>query len=133
MKKFIAAKKLNRKNYWSVISLFALSCGGTAFAQTNTNRVTVPKADATGATTNVTQLGNVTVIGQLVKARSSIVPYLGATAYTHTQDQIASQSGGDNAPLNQIILRSPGVAQDIPGRVHRRRRRRARADQKLPA
>lgn len=104
--KFIEEQKSrNRKIYWSVISLAALSCGGTVLAQTNV----VASADLS---TNITQLGNVTVVGELDKARSRIVPNLGATAYTHTEDQIESQSQGEDAPLNQIILRSPGVAQD---------------------
>jgi hypothetical protein len=45
-------------------------------------------------------------------ARSQILPNLGATAYTHTKDQIESQSQGENAPFNEVILRSTGVAQD---------------------
>ena len=73
---------------------------------------------ATG--TNVTQLGNVTVIGQLNAARNNILPDLGATAYTHTADHIAMQSQGENAPFNQVILRSPGVAEDsaVNGDLH---------------
>jgi outer membrane receptor protein involved in Fe transport len=67
---------------------------------------------ASDTSTNVANLGNITVIGQLDQARSQIVPNLGATAYTHTAEQIESQSQGDNAPMNQVILRSPGVAQD---------------------
>jgi outer membrane receptor protein involved in Fe transport len=74
-------------------------------AQTNS-------AAISGGSTNVTQLENITVVGELDKARSQILPNLGATAYTHTADQIQSQSQGDNAPINQIVLRSPGVAQD---------------------
>jgi outer membrane receptor protein involved in Fe transport len=81
-------------------------------AQTSTNSVVAAPADAAGSSTNVTQLGNITVVGQLDKARSQIVPNLGATAYTHTAEQIQNQSQGDNAPLNQIVLRSPGVAED---------------------
>jgi outer membrane receptor for ferrienterochelin and colicin len=67
---------------------------------------------ASDNSTNVANLGNITVVGQLDQARSQIVPNLGATAYTHTADQIESQSQGGNAPMNQVILRSPGVAQD---------------------
>jgi outer membrane receptor for ferrienterochelin and colicin len=71
-------------------------------------------------TTNVANLGNITVMGQLNQARSQILPNLGATAYTHTADQIQAQSQGDNAPLNQVILRSPGVVQDsaVNGDLH---------------
>jgi len=96
--------------YLAVISLAALSCGGTALAQTNDLMAT--NTVASGSSTNVANLGNVTVIGQLDQARSQILPNLGATAYTHTADQIESQSQGGNAPINQVILRSPGVAQD---------------------
>ena len=112
MKNFEEQKRRNGRIYWSVISLVALSCGGTMQAQTSTNSVVAAQADAAGSSTNVTQLGNITVVGQLDKARSQIVPNLGATAYTHTAEQIQNQSQGDNAPLNQIVLRSPGVAED---------------------
>jgi outer membrane receptor protein involved in Fe transport len=110
--KALTDKKNNecRKKYWAVISAVVLSYGGTALAQTN--NVAAPNAGASGSSTNVTQLGNITVMGRLDKARSQILPDLGATAYTHTQDQIQSQSQGANAPFNQVILRSPGVAQD---------------------
>lgn len=75
---------------------------------------------ASGGSTNVANLGNVTVVGQLNQARSQILPNLGATAYTHTADQIVAQSQGANAPLNQVILRSPGVVQDsaVNGDLH---------------
>ena len=108
-------KKRNRRVYWSVISLAALSCGETVLAQTNTVVVTGVSTNVVttaSGSTNITQLGNLTVIGQLNRARSQILPDLGATAYTHTAEQIESQSQGDNAPFNQVILRSPGVAQD---------------------
>src|ERR1700677_89407 len=45
-------------------------------------------------------------------SRNEILPSLGATKYTVTSDQISSQSQGDNAPINQTILRFPGVVQD---------------------
>jgi outer membrane receptor protein involved in Fe transport len=119
MKKFEEQKIRNRRIYYSVISLVALSCGGTALGQsyigagangaavnTSTNGV------SSGSSTNVTDLGNVTVIGRLDQARSNILPDLGATAYTHTADQIEMQSEGADAPFNEVLLRSPGVAQD---------------------
>jgi outer membrane receptor protein involved in Fe transport len=99
------AKLRNRSIHWTVISVAALSGGRTAVAQTNT------VANA-GSSTNVTELGNVTVIGKLNQARSQIVPNLGATSYAISKDQIASESQGENAPFNEIILRAPGVAQD---------------------
>jgi outer membrane receptor protein involved in Fe transport len=93
----------------AVISLVALSCGGTALSQTNS----VPAANVTsGSSTNVTQLGNITVVGKLDKARNLIIPNLGATAHTFSQEQIETLSQGANAPFNQVILRAPGVAAD---------------------
>ncbi len=73
-----------------------------------------------GVSTNATQLPNVTVYGKLDQARSQILPQLGATAYSMDSEQIASQSQGDNAPFNQVILRAPGVAQDsaVNGDLH---------------
>ena len=112
MKKFaekISSGEKNRGFYMAVISSVALSCGGTALSQTNN----VPSAGVTsGSSTNVTDLGNVTVVGQLDQARNQILPDLGASAYTISKAQIAALSQGGNAPMNQIILRAPGVAQD---------------------
>ena len=110
MKKFRERKKYKTRIYWAVISTVVLSCGGTAFAQTNA--VSAAKADESGSSTNVTNLGNITVIGQLNQARNQILPNLGATAHTFTAEQIQSISQGDNAPFNEVILRAPGVAQD---------------------
>jgi len=62
--------------------------------------------------TNATQLATVTVVGHLNDARSTIVPDLGATAYSIDKAQIESGSQGGNAPFNDVILRAPGVAQD---------------------
>ena len=83
MKKFTEQTKLNRSYYWSVISLVDWSAGGTVRAQ-STNAV------LTETSTNVTQLGTVTVVGQLDAARNQIIPDLGATAYTMTKEQIAA-------------------------------------------
>jgi outer membrane receptor protein involved in Fe transport len=58
------------------------------------------------------------VIGRLDAARDQIVPYLGATKYSIGPEQIDTQSQGDNAPFNQVILRAPGVAQDSFGQLH---------------
>jgi hypothetical protein len=111
MKNFAEQKKRNSSLYFAVISLVASSCGNTALAQTNI----VPSATNSAAlesSTNVTDLGNVTVVGKLNQARNQILPDLGATAYTINKDQIANGSQGGNAPFNEIILRAPGVAQD---------------------
>src|SRR5208283_2725998 len=119
MKNFAEKKYENRRVYLAVISSVALSCGGTALAQTN-NVAGVNVASqggstnvvSSGSSTNVTQLGNVTVVGKLNQARNQILPDLGATAYTIDKGQIASLSQGGNAPMNQVVLRAPGVAED---------------------
>jgi hypothetical protein len=120
MKIFEEQKKQNRRIYWTVISMVAFSCGSRALAQTNNVGVAANPGMSPGSSTNVTQLGNITVIGKLDQARSQILPNLGATAYTHTAEQIDLQSQGDNAPFNQVILRSPGVAEDsaVNGDLH---------------
>jgi outer membrane receptor protein involved in Fe transport len=64
------------------------------------------------------ELNPITVIGQLDQAREQIVPYLGATKYQIGPEQLQTQSQGDNAPFNQVILRAPGVAQDSFGQLH---------------
>ena len=93
-----------------MISAVALSCGGTALAQTN--NVPAANAGTSGGSTNVTQLGNITVVGKLDQARDTIIPDLGATAHTFSKEQLETLSQGDNAPFNEVILRAPGVAED---------------------
>jgi outer membrane receptor protein involved in Fe transport len=113
MKNFGEQKILKRRKsgvYWAVISSVALSCGGTAWAQTNA--VSPAKAGEADSSTNVANLGNITVIGKLDKARDQIIPDLGATAHSFTKEQIQTLSQGANAPFNEVILRAPGVAQD---------------------
>src|SRR5580692_10034909 len=133
MKKDAEQKKLrcrkSRKVCWMIVSSAVLVCGA-AGGQTNsggdiilaplTPVVPAPPAATSvstnavisGESTNVANLGNVTVVGRLNQARSRILTEVGATAYTHTAENIQAQSQGENAPLNQVILRSPGVAED---------------------
>src|ERR1700690_1038684 len=127
MKKFAEKKYENHRVYLAVISSVALSWGGTALAQTNnaipTNVVasgSPARAVASGGSKNVTQLGNVTVVGQLDQARNQILPDLGASAYTISKSQVAALSQGGNAPMSEVILRAPGVVQDneASGNLH---------------
>jgi outer membrane receptor protein involved in Fe transport len=55
---------------------------------------------------------------RLDEARSSIQPSLGATVYDFSQRQIENVPLGENAPLNQVLLRAPGVVQDSFGQIH---------------
>jgi outer membrane receptor for ferrienterochelin and colicin len=76
------------------------------------------RVSAPGTSGTATVLPEVEVVEQLNQARNSIVPSLGATSYSIPDTQIEAQSQGDNAPINQTILRAPGVAQDSFGQLH---------------
>src|SRR6202040_2525736 len=55
---------------------------------------------------------------QLDIARNQIQPNLGASYYEFSRPAIENQPQGDNAPLNQVLLQAPGVAQDSFGQLH---------------
>jgi outer membrane cobalamin receptor len=78
----------------------------------------VPTASPEANQSSGQTLDPITVVGQLNEARDQIVPYLGATKYSIGQTQIQTQSQGDNASFNQVILRAPGVSQDSYGQLH---------------
>jgi hypothetical protein len=85
---------------------------GAALAQTAPDPVT-------GAVASSSQVAPVVVTAKrLDEARSSIEPSLGATTYTLDNAAIMAQPGGDNQPLNQVILQLPGVVQDSFGQIH---------------
>ena len=60
------------------------------------------------------------VAKRLDLARSQIQPSLGATKYDFGRSALATIPQGDNAPLNQVLLQAPGVAQDSFGQIHLR-------------
>jgi hypothetical protein len=55
---------------------------------------------------------------RLNEARASIQPQLGASVYTIDSKAIQAMPGGDDVALNQVVLQSPGVAQDSFGQLH---------------
>jgi outer membrane receptor protein involved in Fe transport len=55
---------------------------------------------------------------QLDEARGSIQPSLGASRYEFTPGVIDTVPQGSQAPINQVLLRAPGVAQDSFGQLH---------------
>src|SRR5882672_7631206 len=55
---------------------------------------------------------------RLDQARNSIQPSLGATVYDFGKRVIENIPQGENAPLNQVLLRAPGVVQDSFGQIH---------------
>jgi outer membrane receptor protein involved in Fe transport len=63
-------------------------------------------------------LGITVTATRLDEARSSIQPSLGATVYDFSPRTISNVPQGENAPLNQVLLRAPGVVQDSFGQIH---------------
>lgn len=57
---------------------------------------------------------------RLNAARQQIEPSLGATRYDFSPDALANITQGPSAPLNQVLLQAPGVAQDSFGQIHLR-------------
>jgi outer membrane receptor protein involved in Fe transport len=105
-----STKKSEKKFYRPVCYLtmaFGTLASGPLQGQTNTP-----------ASTNVTTLNTVTVVGRLNEARSQILPNLGATAYSIDTQSIEDMSQGDNAGFNELILRAPGAAEDSFGQLH---------------
>ena len=78
----------------------------------------VPQASADAGTTSIT-LDTIEVISQeLNAARLQIQPSLGASTYYFGSEALETIPQGENAPLNQVLLQMPGVAQDSFGQLH---------------
>ncbi len=80
-----------------------------ALAQSPPAQPPSPPAALPGVTVTATQLD---------EARGSIQPSLGASRFDFTPNAIGAIPQGDQAPINQVILRAPGVAQDSFGQLH---------------
>jgi outer membrane receptor protein involved in Fe transport len=77
--------------------------------------VTVAPAASTGAT----QLGEIKVQSQrLNRARDTLNPETGTTSYHFDTQAIAALPQGADAPLQDVLLQAPGVAQDSFGQLH---------------
>src|ERR1700752_1555300 len=69
-----------------------------------------PQKSETKESTKTHKLPEVNVVEvgkKLNLSRDQIVPSLGATSYHISPEHIENQSQGDNAPLNQTLLRLP--------------------------
>jgi outer membrane receptor protein involved in Fe transport len=94
--------------------------GADALAQ---SAAPTPAAPASAATpgTPVKQLREVEVTGKRAKldaARSSLSPETGSTIYRFDSADIAALPLGDATPLNQVVLRAPGVVGDSYGQLY---------------
>jgi len=76
---------------------------------------------ATGSAPPPTVLETTTVIGKRLQAvGAAIEPKIGASTYTVGSQEIDTQPGGENNPLDQVLLQMPGVTQDAEsaGGIH---------------
>jgi len=57
---------------------------------------------------------------RLKEARIALSPKIGTTIYTLDQELVADYGAGEDTPMNEVLLRLPGVAQDskASGSVH---------------
>jgi hypothetical protein len=96
------------------LSVLALTIGAApAFAESP-----APAPPADRGTSQIT-LETVEVISQqLEAARLQIQPSLGASTYYFGPEALQTVPQGENAPLNQVLLQMPAVAQDSFGQIH---------------
>ena len=61
---------------------------------------------------------HIMVNARLDRLRSALQPSTGATVWRFSRQDLERIPGGDNAPLNQVLLQAPGVTQDSFGQIH---------------
>ncbi|HZT55525.1 MAG TPA: TonB-dependent receptor [Burkholderiaceae bacterium] len=80
-----------------------------------------PAPTASASAPAAAQLDRVEVKGtrrRLDDARNALSPETGSTVYRFDKDDIAKLPLGDATPLNQVLLRAPGVVGDSYGQLH---------------
>ncbi len=55
---------------------------------------------------------------KLDKSRNNLSPKTGGSAYSFTQEGINNLPQGQTTPLNQVLMRAPGVTQNSFGQIH---------------
>jgi hypothetical protein len=86
-----------------------------AFAESPTP---APQDPAAAGTTSIT-LDTVEIISEKLDiARLQIQPSLGSSTYYFEPEAVQTIPQGENAPLNQVLLQFPAVAQDSFGQIH---------------
>jgi outer membrane receptor protein involved in Fe transport len=109
----------NNMNQTLVTLTLAFMLGSLANAQDTESASSKLRPSVTEQNSDPVTLPEIDVVSKALDvSRNEILPSLGATKYTVTIDQIANQSQGDNAPINQTILRFPGVVQDSYSQLH---------------
>lgn len=93
-----------------VVIIALLSTGALAAAEQN--------QDADGDDGPGRPVTEITVTARrLDAARANIEPNLGASTYALTNDTVESRPGGETTTISQILLQTPGVAQDGSGKL----------------
>jgi outer membrane receptor protein involved in Fe transport len=106
-----------RKSLLVQASAAALLCAGLpAVARAEGARAEGTRAEGAAAAPVAPEI--VVTARRLDAAREQIEPALGASSYTVPQALIANLPGGANARLSQVVLQTPGVAQDSFGQLH---------------
>ena len=80
-----------------------------------------PSAAASAAAPRSTELAPVTITAtrqRLDAARNGLSPDTGSSIYRFDAADIAKLPLGDATPLNQVLLRTPGVVEDSFGGIH---------------
>ncbi len=103
-------------------ALLALACGAVRAADAAAPAASVvPTAAPASAASAPVQLAPVEVKARrdrLDDARNSLSPETGSTVYRFDRTDIARLPLGDATPLNQVLLRAPGVVGDSFGQLH---------------
>jgi len=84
-------------------------------------RLGIGKRTASAASAAPQQLQRVEIRAtrqRLDAARNGLSPDTGSSIYRFSGQDIQNLPLGDSTPLNQVILRSPGVVQDSYGQLH---------------
>jgi len=105
MRGFISPRRLPRASACSLLVL-AMAAGAA-------------RADDAASTGGGSDVQNITVTAErLNQTRNEIQTQTGASTYVIGADAIEALPGGDNLPLNDVLLQAPGVAQDSFGQIH---------------
>lgn len=103
----------------AVATAIALAYPAFAFCAEGDTPVAQSKTQPSANADRAASLAPVTVSGKrLDAARNGLSPDTGSTIYRIDQTDIAAMPLGASTPLNQVLLRAPGVVQDSFGGLH---------------
>ncbi len=103
---------------WTLLAALGAAPPALAEAASPPPAAQTPVAQTPAPTADDTVEEIVVTARRLDAARASIQPQIGASVYSIGRDAIKAMPGGDSAPLDQVILQAPGVAEDSNGQIH---------------